>query len=255
MRKNIVAGNWKMNMEYEQGVSLFSEIVNMVKDEVIGKQEVVVCSPFIHLAAISKLSAGVSNVHIGAQNINDHESGAYTGEISAAQVKSTGAAYVILGHSERRAYYGETDELLATKVDVALKNGLKPIFCIGETKDERESGSYFDVIKTQLSKGLFHLDAAAFGNIVLAYEPVWAIGTGLTASPEQAQEVHAFIRQTLADQYGAEIADNTSILYGGSANPSNAQSLFSQPDIDGGLIGGASLKSRDFLQIINVFNA
>jgi triosephosphate isomerase len=255
MRKNIVAGNWKMNMEYEQGISLFSEIVNMVKDEVIGNQEIVVCSPFIHLAAISKLSAHTNNVSIGAQTINQHESGAYTGEISASQVKSTGAEYVILGHSERRAYFGETDELLAEKVDAALKHGLKPIFCIGETQSEREAGSYFDVIKNQLSKALFHLDAAAFGNVVLAYEPVWAIGTGLTASPEQAQEVHAFIRQTLADQYGQEVADNTSILYGGSANPSNAQSLFSQPDIDGGLIGGASLKSRDFLQIINVFNA
>jgi triosephosphate isomerase len=227
----------------------------MVKDEVIGNQEIVVCSPFIHLAAISKLSAHTNNVSIGAQTINQHESGAYTGEISASQVKSTGAEYVILGHSERRAYFGETDELLAEKVDAALKHGLKPIFCIGETQSEREAGSYFEVIKNQLSKALFHLDAAAFGNIVLAYEPVWAIGTGLTASPEQAQEVHAFIRQTLADQYGQEVADNTSILYGGSANPSNAQSLFSQPDIDGGLIGGASLKSRDFLQIINVFNA
>jgi triosephosphate isomerase len=244
-----------MNMDYEQGISLFSEIVNMVKDEVIGNQEIVVCSPFIHLAAISKLSAHTNNVSIGAQTINQHESGAYTGEISASQVKSTGAEYVILGHSERRAYFGETDELLAEKVDAALKHGLKPIFCIGETQSEREAGSYFEVIKNQLSKALFHLDAAAFGNIVLAYEPVWAIGTGLTASPEQAQEVHAFIRQTLADQYGQEVADNTSILYGGSANPSNAQSLFSQPDIDGGLIGGASLKSRDFLQIINVFNA
>lgn len=255
MRKNIVAGNWKMNMDYEQGISLFSEIVNMVKDEVIGNQEVVVCSPFIHLAAISKLSSGTGNVSIGAQTINEHESGAYTGEISASQVKSTGAAYVILGHSERRAYFNETDELLAEKVNAALKHDLKPIFCIGETKDERESGSYFDIIKTQLSKGLFHLDAEAFKNVVLAYEPVWAIGTGLTATPEQAQEVHAFIRKTLADQYGQDIADGTSILYGGSANPSNAQSLFSQPDIDGGLIGGASLKSRDFLQIINVFNA
>lgn len=255
MRKNIVAGNWKMNMDYEQGISLFSEIVNMVKDEVIGNQEVVVCSPFIHLAAISKLSSGTGNVSIAAQTINEHESGAYTGEISASQVKSTGAAYVILGHSERRAYFNETDELLAEKVNAALKHDLKPIFCIGETKDERESGSYFDIIKTQLSKGLFHLDAEAFKNVVLAYEPVWAIGTGLTATPEQAQEVHAFIRKTLAEQYGQDIADGTSILYGGSANPSNAQSLFSQPDIDGGLIGGASLKSRDFLQIINVFNA
>ncbi|MFZ4262732.1 triose-phosphate isomerase [Sphingobacterium sp. HJSM2_6] len=254
MRKNIVAGNWKMNLDYEQGLSLFSEIVNMVKDEVRGDQQVIICSPFIHLASLSKLSAGVTNVAVGAQNINEAASGAYTGEISASQVKSTGSEYVILGHSERRAYYGETDSLLAKKVDAALANGLKPIFCIGETKDERESGSYYDVIKTQLSAGLFHLDAEAFAAIVLAYEPVWAIGTGLTASPEQAQEVHAFIRKTLAEQYGQAVADQTSILYGGSANPANAESLFSQPDIDGGLIGGASLKSRDFLQIINVFN-
>ncbi|WP_293931912.1 triose-phosphate isomerase [Sphingobacterium sp. UBA6645] len=255
MRKNIVAGNWKMNMDYEQGVSLFSEIVNMVKDEVRGNQEVVVCSPFIHLPALAKLSAPVANVAIGAQNIHQVESGAFTGEISASQVKSTGASYVILGHSERRAYFGETDELLAEKVDAALKNDLKPIFCIGETKEERESGSFFDIIKTQLSKGLFHLSPEAFKSVVLAYEPVWAIGTGLTASPEQAQEVHAFIRKTIAEKYGETIADDTTILYGGSANPSNAQSLFSQPDIDGGLIGGASLKSRDFLQIISVFNA
>lgn|SRR5690606_22916104 len=255
MRKNIVAGNWKMNMDYEQGVSLFSEIVNMVKDEVRGNQEVVVCSPFIHLPALAKLSAPVANVAIGAQNIHQAESGAFTGEISASQVKSTGASYVILGHSERRAYFGETDELLAEKVDAALKHDLKPIFCIGETKEERESGSFFDIIKTQLSKGLFHLSSEAFKSVVLAYEPVWAIGTGLTASPEQAQEVHAFIRKTIAEKYGETIADDTTILYGGSANPSNAQSLFSQPDIDGGLIGGASLKSRDFLQIISVFNA
>jgi len=255
MRKNIVAGNWKMNMDYEQGVSLFSEIVNMVKDEVRGNQEVVVCSPFIHLPALAKLSAPVANVAIGAQNIHQAESGAFTGEISASQVKSTGASYVILGHSERRAYFGETDELLAEKVDAALKHDLKPIFCIGETKEERESGSFFDIINTQLSKGLFHLSPEQFKSVVLAYEPVWAIGTGLTASPEQAQEVHAFIRKTVAEKYGDAIADDTTILYGGSANPSNAQSLFSQPDIDGGLIGGASLKSRDFLQIISVFNA
>ncbi|WKK59936.1 triose-phosphate isomerase [Sphingobacterium sp. BN32] len=255
MRKNIVAGNWKMNMDYEQGVSLFSEIVNMVKDEVRGNQEVVVCSPFIHLPALAKLSAPVANVAIGAQNIHQAESGAFTGEISASQVKSTGAIYVILGHSERRAYFGETDELLAEKVDAALKHDLKPIFCIGETKEERESGSFFDIINTQLSKGLFHLSPEQFKSVVLAYEPVWAIGTGLTASPEQAQEVHAFIRKTVAEKYGDAIADDTTILYGGSANPSNAQSLFSQPDIDGGLIGGASLKSRDFLQIISVFNA
>ncbi|MDR2284575.1 MAG: triose-phosphate isomerase [Sphingobacterium sp.] len=254
MRKNIVAGNWKMNLGYEEGVSLFSEIVNMVKDEVIGNQEVVVCSPFIHLSSIAKLSASVPNVHIGAQNIHQAESGAYTGEVSASQVKSVGAQYVILGHSERRAYFGETDALLADKLNAALKHGLKPIFCIGETKEERESGRFFDVIKTQLEAGVFHLGQDDFASVVLAYEPVWAIGTGLTASPEQAQEVHAFIRETIAQQYGAEVADATTILYGGSANPSNASTLFAQKDIDGGLIGGASLKSRDFLEIVKVFN-
>ncbi len=254
MRKNIVAGNWKMNLGYEEGVSLFSEIVNMVKDEVIGNQEVVVCSPFIHLSSIAKLSASVPNVHIGAQNIHQAESGAYTGEVSASQVKSVGAQYVILGHSERRAYFGETDALLADKLNAALKHGLKPIFCIGETKEERESGRFFDVIKTQLEAGVFHLGQDDFASVVLAYEPVWAIGTGLTASPEQAQEVHAFIRETIAQQYGAEAADATTILYGGSANPSNASTLFAQKDIDGGLIGGASLKSRDFLEIVKVFN-
>lgn len=255
MRKNIVAGNWKMNLNYEEGVSLFSEIVNMVKDEVVGKQEVIVCSPFIHLSSIAKLSEGVANVSIGSQNIHQAESGAFTGEISASQVKSIGAQYVILGHSERRAYFGETDALLADKVNAALKHDLKPIFCIGETKQERESGEFFQVIKKQLADGIFHLSKEEFAKTVLAYEPVWAIGTGLTASPEQAQEVHAFIRSAIAEQYDAETADNTTILYGGSCNPSNAQTLFSQKDIDGGLIGGASLKSRDFLEIVKVFNA
>lgn len=255
MRKNIVAGNWKMNLNFEEGVSLFSEIVNMVKDEVIGEQKVVVCSPFIHLNTISKLAETSNNVAIGAQNIYQADSGAFTGEISAAQVKSVGADYVILGHSERRAYFGETDAVLADKVNVALKNELVPIFCIGETKEERESGRFFDIIKSQLENGIFHLDANAFSKVVLAYEPVWAIGTGLTATAEQAQEVHAFIRETVAKKYGESVADNTTILYGGSCNPSNASTLFSQKDIDGGLIGGASLKSRDFLEIVKAFNA
>lgn len=255
MRKNIVAGNWKMNLNFEEGVSLFSEIVNMVKDEVIGKQEVVVCSPFIHLNTIGKLASTVNNVAVGAQNIHQAESGAFTGEISASQVKSVGVDYVILGHSERRAYFGETDAILAEKVDATLKHGLLPIFCIGETKEERESGRFFEVIKTQLENGIFHLTAQDFERVVLAYEPVWAIGTGLTASPEQAQEVHAFIRQVLVEKYGEQVADDTTILYGGSCNPSNAATLFAQKDIDGGLIGGASLKSRDFLEIVKVFNA
>ena len=254
-RKNIVAGNWKMNLDYEQGVSLFSEIANMAKDEVVGQQEVVVCSPAIHLSSIAKLSADISNVHVGAQNIHQAESGAYTGEISATQVKSVGAEYVILGHSERRAYFNETNELLAEKTDVALEHGLVPIFCIGETKDERESGKFFDVIQDQLEKGIFHLSASNFANVVLAYEPVWAIGTGLTASPEQAQEVHAFIRDAIAQKYDQDVADATTILYGGSCNPGNAPTLFAQKDIDGGLIGGASLKSRDFIDIVKVFNS
>lgn len=254
MRKNIVAGNWKMNLGYEEGLSLFSEIVNMVKDEVIGDQEVVVCSPFIHLSSIVKLGASATNLHIGAQNIHQAESGAFTGEISASQVKSVGATYVILGHSERRAYFGETDTILAEKVNAALKHNLKPIFCIGETKEERESGKFFEVIKSQLEAGVFHLSEQEFANVVLAYEPVWAIGTGLTASPEQAQEVHAFIRETVSQHYNANVSEDTTILYGGSANPSNAATLFAQKDIDGGLIGGASLKSRDFLEIVKVFN-
>ncbi|MBP3943584.1 triose-phosphate isomerase [Sphingobacteriaceae bacterium WQ 2009] len=254
MRKKIVAGNWKMNLDYQQGLSLFSEIVNMVKDEVVGTQQVIVCSPAIHLSSIAQLAKPVANVAVGAQNIHQAESGAFTGEISASQVKSVGAEYVILGHSERRAYFGETDALLCQKVDVTLKNGLFPIFCIGETQQERESGAYFEVIKSQLAAGVFHLSKEEFSKVILAYEPVWAIGTGLTASPAQAQEVHAYIREQVAAQYDAETAEQTSILYGGSCNPSNAADLFSQADIDGGLIGGASLKSRDFLDIIKTFN-
>lgn len=254
MRNKIVAGNWKMNLDHQQGVSLFSEIVNMVKDEVIAHQQVVVCSPFIHLHSLAQLAKGTPQVAIGAQNIYFEEAGAYTGEISAAQVKSTGATHVILGHSERRAYFGEDDYVLSKKVDAALKHGLVPIFCIGETREERESDRYFDVIGEQLKQGLFHLSNDAFQQVVLAYEPVWAIGTGLTASPEQAQEVHAFIRNAVAEQYNEELAGLTSILYGGSCNPKNAPDLFSQPDIDGGLIGGASLKSRDFVDIVKVFN-
>jgi len=254
MRKKIVAGNWKMNLDYQQGVSLFSEIVNMVKDEAIAHQQVVVCSPFIHLYPLAQLTKGTGQVAVGAQNIYFEESGAYTGEVSAAQVKSTGATYVIIGHSERRAYFGEDDEVLSKKVDAALKHGLIPVFCIGETREERESGRYFEVIGAQLKNGIFHLANEDFEKVVLAYEPVWAIGTGLTASPEQAQEVHAFIRNAVAEQYTQDVANDTTILYGGSCNPKNAPDLFSQPDIDGGLIGGASLKSRDFVDIVKVFN-
>lgn len=254
MRKKIVAGNWKMNMDYNEGLALFSEVINMVKDEVTGTQQAVICSPFIHLYSLAQLAKGYDNVSVGAQNAHQAESGAYTGEISAKMIGSVGAEYVILGHSERRQYFGESNELLAKKTDTVLKNGLKPIFCIGETLDERNSGKYFDVITQQLEEGVYHLDAAEFGKLVIAYEPVWAIGTGVTASSEQAQEVHAFIRQNIAAKYGQEVADDTTILYGGSCNPKNAAELFAQGDIDGGLIGGASLKSRDFLEIVKTFN-
>jgi triosephosphate isomerase len=254
MRKKIVAGNWKMNLDYNEGLGVFSEIINMIKDEVTGTQEAIVCSPFIHTHSLVQLAKGYNKVSLGAQNAHQAEAGAYTGEISAKMIKSVGAAYVILGHSERRQYFGESNELLAKKTDTVLKNDLHPIFCIGETLQEREANKHFDVIKTQLTEGIFHLDTAQFAKLVLAYEPVWAIGTGVTASSEQAQEIHAFIRKEIAAKYSQEVADSTTILYGGSCTPKNAPELFAQPDIDGGLIGGASLKSRDFVDILKVFN-
>ncbi|QEM09737.1 MULTISPECIES: triose-phosphate isomerase [Mucilaginibacter] len=254
MRKKIVAGNWKMNLDYNEGLALFSEIINMVKDEATGTQEAVICSPFIHIHSLVQLAKGYNKVAVGAQNAHQEEKGAYTGEISAKMIKSTGAAYVILGHSERRQYFGETNALLAKKTDTALKNDLRPIFCIGETLQEREANTHFDVIKTQLVEGIFHLDADQFAKLVIAYEPVWAIGTGVTATSAQAQEIHEFIRKEIAAKYGQEVADATTILYGGSCNPTNAAELFAQPDIDGGLIGGASLKSRDFTDIVKTFN-
>jgi triosephosphate isomerase len=254
MRKKIVAGNWKMNLEYNEGLTLFSEVINMVKDEITGSQQAVVCSPFIHLHSLAQLAKGYAKVSVGAQNAHQAESGAYTGEISAKMINSVGAEYVILGHSERRQYFGEDNALLAKKTDTALANGLKPIFCIGETLDERNAEKHFDIIKSQLAEGTFHLEEASFSKLVIAYEPVWAIGTGVTASSAQAQEIHAFIRAEIAVKYGQAVADSTTILYGGSCNPKNAADLFAQADIDGGLIGGASLKSRDFVDIVKVFN-
>jgi len=253
MRKKIVAGNWKMNTDYAEGISLFSEIVNIVRDEKKGDQIAVICAPFIHLNSLSKL--GGDTVKIGAQNCHQNESGAFTGETSAKMVKSVGCEYVIIGHSERRQYFAESDALLAEKTKIALAHGLIPLFCIGETLDERNNGNFFEILKGQLENGIFGLDEADFAKVVIAYEPVWAIGTGLTATAEQAQEVHAFIRSELVYRYGEEVAEATSILYGGSCNPKNAAELFAQKDIDGGLIGGASLKSRDFADIVKTFNA
>lgn len=251
MRKNIVAGNWKMNKTLQEGVALATELKNILADAK-PNCEVIIGTPFIHLATVAELVKG-SCIKVSAENCADKESGAYTGEVSAAMVASTGAEYCIIGHSERRAYYHETYEILREKVQLALAHGLKPIFCIGEVKEEREAGKQNEVVKAQLEGSLFNLSADDFGKIVLAYEPVWAIGTGLTATPEQAQEIHAYIRGLVAEKYGKEVAENCSILYGGSCKGSNAKGLFANPDIDGGLIGGASLKAADFKEIIDAF--
>jgi triosephosphate isomerase len=254
MRKKIVAGNWKMNLDHAEGLALFNEVSELIKTDITGTQQAIVCSPFIHLHSLAQLAKGSDKLAVGAQNAHQAESGAYTGEISAKMIASVGATYVILGHSERRQYFGESNELLAKKTDTVLKHDLTPIFCIGETLQERETGQHFDVIGAQLEQGVFHLDAASFSKLVIAYEPVWAIGTGVTASAEQAQEVHAFIRKEIATKYNQAVADGITILYGGSCNPKNAPELFAKPDIDGGLIGGASLKARDFVDILKVFN-
>ncbi len=254
MRKKIIAGNWKMNTDYNEGLSLFSEINNMVKDEVRGNQKVIICAPYTHLFSLVQLAKGNPAIAVGAQNCHHEEGGAFTGEIAAKMLASVKVEYVIIGHSERRQYFNEDNYILSKKTDIALKQGLKPIFCIGETLEERENGTYFEVLKKQLLEGVFHLGNDDFEKIIIAYEPVWAIGTGLTASPEQAQEIHAFIREEIAKTYNQEVADETSILYGGSCNAKNAPELFAQKDIDGGLIGGASLKSRDFTDIAKVFN-
>lgn len=251
MRKNIVAGNWKMNKTLQEGVALATELKNILADA-RPNCEVIIGTPFIHLATVAELVKG-SCIKVAAENCADKESGAYTGEVSAAMVVSTGAEYCIIGHSERRAYYHETYDILREKVQLALAHGLKPIFCIGEVKEEREAGKQNEVVKAQLEGSLFNLSAEDFGKIVLAYEPVWAIGTGLTATPEQAQEIHAYIRSLVAAKYGKQVADDCTILYGGSCKGSNARGLFANPDIDGGLIGGASLKAPDFKEIIDAF--
>lgn len=251
MRKNIVAGNWKMNTTVPEGVALAKE-VNDALAATTPNCDVVICVPFTHLCPVAAV-IDQTRLGLGAENCADHKSGAYTGEVSAPMVASTTAKYVILGHSERRQYYGETAETLREKVALALENGLTPIFCIGEVLSEREDGSFNDVVRRQVEEGLFNLSAEDFGKIILAYEPVWAIGTGKTATPDQAEDMHAWIRSVIAGKYGKEVAENTSILYGGSCKPSNAAELFAKPDIDGGLIGGASLKCADFMGIVNAF--
>ena len=251
MRKKIVAGNWKMNMNLQDGIALAKELNETLKAEK-PNCGVVICTPFIHLASIAQF-LDQDIIGLGAENCADKEKGAFTGEVSAEMVKSTGAQYVILGHSERREYYKETPEILKEKVLLAQQNGLKVIFCIGESLAEREAGKQNEVVKAELEGSVFNLSEADFRKIVIAYEPIWAIGTGKTATAEQAEEIHAYIRSIIAEKYGQAVADDTTILYGGSCKASNAPELFAKPDIDGGLIGGASLKAADFKGIIDAF--
>ena len=250
MRKQIVAGNWKMNKNYPEGIQLINEITkisNQVKDA-----ELIIAPPYIFLSQAADMLKDTT-VQLAAQNCSEQENGAYTGEISSEMLASLGVNYVILGHSERRAYYHETDEIINQKIKIAIQNELKPIVCCGEVLEERESNQHFQVVAKQI-KGMFDgVNTIDFSNVVIAYEPVWAIGTGKTASPQQAQEMHQFIRETIKNSYGAEIANNLTILYGGSCKPANAKELFANPDVDGGLIGGASLKADDFIAIAQSF--
>ena len=249
MRKKIVAGNWKMNMDLAEGLKFAGSMEKHFKDNPSGKALVILCPPFIHLAAISEILKH-GKVALGAQNCAAEASGAYTGEVSAWMVRSTGAQYVIIGHSERRTSYHEDDKLLNKKTLLAINSGLKVIFCCGEVLNEREAGKHFLIVRRQLEEGLFSLTGEQMDMIVVAYEPVWAIGTGLTASPEQAQEMHKYIRDLVKEKYGNDCAKKLPILYGGSCKPSNASEIFSKPDVDCGLIGGASLKKEDFIAIV-----
>ena len=250
MRQKIVAGNWKMNKTLEEAQSLTSELTGMVADEVRGKVKVVLCVPFPYLYSIQKQLANNLTIEAGAQNSSEHEWGAYTGEVSAPMLKSMNIPYVVLGHSERRQYFGEDGKVLIKKVDRALTHGLTPIFCCGEPLEIREKGTHEALVKKQVEESLFHLSAEELKKVVIAYEPVWAIGTGKTATSQQAQDMHAVIRQHLASKYGNAIAEEISILYGGSVKADNAKELFSCKDVDGGLVGGASLKSREFVDIV-----
>lgn len=247
MRQKIVAGNWKMNKNAEETEDLLNELIEKIPSD--SQQRVIVAPTFVNLASAAD-HLEFTNIEVAAQNMHQAKNGAFTGEISADMLKSIGVNIVILGHSERRAYFHETDTLLAQKVDAALENDMEIIFCFGEELDDRKNNRHFDLIASQLKNALFHLEENAWKNIILAYEPVWAIGTGETASPEQAQEMHAFIRNTIASKYNDTLAASIAILYGGSVKPENAKEIFSKPDVDGGLIGGAALKSEDFTAIV-----
>jgi triosephosphate isomerase len=249
-RQMIAAGNWKMNKSFEDGLSLAREISNaQIPDNV----EVILSVPFIHLKAIRDMTLPARNLHISAQNCSNHTSGAYTGEVSSEMLASISIPFVLVGHSERRQYFGEDAAILNGKIEQALSKNIRPIYCCGEPLEIRKAGTHISYVKDQLEATIFKLSEADFSKLVIAYEPIWAIGTGETASKEQAQEMHKAIRDLIAEAYNADVADNVSILYGGSVKPANAKDLFSQPDVDGGLVGGASLKSDDFIEIIKSF--
>jgi triosephosphate isomerase len=252
MRKKIVAGNWKMNMDLAEGLKFTASIDKYFKDKPSTRAQVILCTPFIHLAGASEILKH-GKVALGAQNCASEASGAFTGEVSAWMIRSTGAEYVIIGHSERRSFYHEDDKLINKKTLLAINSGLKVIFCIGESLSERQSEKHFLIVKRQLEEGLFTLTEEQIDMIVLAYEPVWAIGTGLTATPDQAQEMHKYIRDLVKEKYGSDCAKKLPILYGGSCKPSNASEIFSKADVDGGLIGGAALKKEDFTAIVEAF--
>ncbi len=249
MRIRIAAGNWKMNTSLQEGINLAVSINEFVKNYPLENKRVILGVPFTHITSVVH-SVDYKKISVAAQNCAKWEKGAYTGEVSAEMIRSTGAHYIIIGHSERRQYFNETHADLKAKIDVCLKNSLRPIFCIGEKLEEREQGKHFEVVTQQLIDSLFHLDNENIMRVVIAYEPVWAIGTGKTATPEQAQDMHAFIRKLIAEHYTPALANEITILYGGSCNANNAATLFQQPDIDGGLIGGASLKANEFIEII-----
>ena len=251
MRKNIVAGNWKMNLNREEGIKLVEEVISLVSSD--NNVEVVFSPSFLYLHKVNKMCANDNLLQTASQNISHNEGGAFTGEVSAQMVNSLNVKYTILGHSERREYFNETNIELKQKVDLSLKNNLEIIFCCGESLNQRESGVHFDWIKQQLTESIFHLTEKEFEKVVIAYEPIWAIGTGVTASSDQAEEIHQFVRNVITEKYNENIAENTSILYGGSCNPTNAKELFSKKNIDGGLIGGASLNAENFTRIIKSF--
>ena len=249
MRSKIVAGNWKMNMTFDKAEELVDDILDGLEEYDELNCEVIICPPFPYLEMLTDWEFEEQRFNVGAQNCSAYDKGAYTGEVSADMLKSLDVDYCIIGHSERRKYFGETNEILAEKVNRVIENNMTPIYCVGEALEEREAGRHFEVVREQLEKGLFHLDSDAIYDAIIAYEPVWAIGTGKTATPGQAQEMHAYIRSLVREHYDEAAANDIRILYGGSCNAKNATELFSQPDVDGGLIGGASLKADDFVAI------